>query len=102
MAGSDGFKPEKEALLSNVDNLKDELSSRQENESTANLLKLRRTYGANVCLLKEKPEKSEKREDGLHAWVDLQSNSRKKEIETLQKANGVLRTDIVTLTTRAD
>lgn len=88
--------------MSKVDKLKDVISSRQTNESTANLAKLRRTYDADMGVLKENIRKSEERAEGLHAWADLQSNSHKKEIETLERANAVLRNDITKFIAKAD
>lgn len=53
-------------------------------------------------MLKEKLLKSKKETEGLHAWADLQWNSRMKDKETLKMANAVLRTDIAKLTTKAN
>lgn len=97
-ASSDVLKLEKVAVQNKGNRLKNDLSSRQSNESTAYVAELRRTYDAYVGVLKEKLRESEGRTDGLHARVYLQSNSRKKEIKTLKKGSAVLRTDITRLT----
>lgn len=56
-ARSDAPRLKKEALLSEVDKLKGELSSGQNNKSTTKLVELRRTYSVDVRGLKEKLRK---------------------------------------------
>lgn len=53
-------------------------------------------------MLNEKLRKSEEPADGLHGWVDLQSNSCKKKVENLKKSNAFLRSKIAKLTATAD
>lgn len=97
----DAFKLEKEAQLRKFNKLKNKCPSRG-NESCANLAVIRQTYGTDVLALKGKVMNSGERADGLHTWTDLQSNIRKKKINTLEKENAALRTDIANLTFRAN
>lgn len=62
----DAFKLEKEALLSEVDSLKKELSSRQNNESTAKLAQPPQIYNADVDVSIKTLLKSWKLASGLH------------------------------------
>lgn len=100
--GSEAFKLQKEALLSKVDKVKDDLSSRQDNESIAKLAELCVTYVADVGGFKTKLQKSEERGCGLPAWPYLQSNSHNTEKGNLKKANTVLSSHIAKLMAKTD
>lgn len=101
-AWPDALKRWKELLQSKVSELKDQLASEQDIASTLKFVELRRTYDTVVRGLKDNLQKSGKRGDGVHVWTDSPSNSHKYEIEALQKANAVLRTDTIILTGNAD
>lgn len=53
-AGSDSLKQEKEALRSDVDKSRDNLSYIQSNRSTIKQAELHQAYDADMSLLKEK------------------------------------------------
>lgn len=72
----EGFKPEEEAVLSKVDKLKGERTSRQSHESIARLTELRRTYNDAVGVLSQKLRNSEEPADNQHECADWQSKSR--------------------------
>lgn len=65
-AGSDALKLNKEPLLSEVDKLKDQISSRQNNESNLKMAELHGTYDEDLGVLKEKLRNSVERVNGLH------------------------------------
>lgn len=101
-AGSDVFKVEKDALLSEVNKLKYALAFKESNRFSSKLIGIRRIYDANVSALKEMVQKNEKRPERLHSWADLLSRSRRKEVKALEKLNAVIPANITKLTGKTD
>lgn len=66
-AGSDLFRLKKEALVGEIDKLKDEHSHRQKERLTVKVAELRQTCNADVGVLKEKLLNSKEQAERQHA-----------------------------------